>query len=131
MDLLFYATDIENAGKPLWNLFHGLDDQHKGEFYLTIDDLATRLRRPKGDHSIAVLLAAGRKELEDILAIRDLLDRARIILILPDRNQNTIKKGHTLFPRFLTHADGNFDWVTAVLEKMLSNNNGDNRNIYQ
>ncbi|MCJ7779472.1 MAG: hypothetical protein MUQ27_01475, partial [Acidimicrobiia bacterium] len=47
--------------------------------------------------------------------IRDLLDRIRIILILPDRNKDTINKGHTLFPRFLTYVDGNFDWVTAVL----------------
>jgi len=131
MDLLFYANDTEDIGKPLWNLYLDLDGNHKGEFYLTIDDLAGRLRRPKGDHSIAVLLAAGRKDLEELLAIQDLLDRTRIILILPDRNKDTINKGHTLFPRFLTYVDGNFDWVTAVLEKMLANNNGENRNLYQ
>lgn len=131
MDLLFYATDTEGIGKPLWNLFHGLDGQHYGEFYLKIDDLTNRLHRPAGDPTIAVLLAAGRKDLDELLAIRDLLDRARIILILPDRNKDTINKGHTLFPRFLTYVDSNFDWVTAVLEKMLENNNGSNRNLYQ
>jgi hypothetical protein len=127
MDLLFYATDTEGTGKPLWNLFQGLNDKHKSEFYLKIDDLANRLRRHKSDPTIAVLLAASRKDLVDLLSIRDLFDRTRILLILPDRNKDTINKGLTLFPRFLNYLDGNFDWVTAVLHKMVSNNNGDKR----
>ena len=126
MNLLFYAADIEGVGKPLWDLYQDLYDKHNGEFFLTVDDFANRLHQPKSDPAIAVLLAAGRKDLEDLLTIRDLFDRIRIILILPDRNKDTVKKGHALFPRFLTFVDGNFDWVTAVLYKMLANNTGNN-----
>ena len=130
MDLFFYTSDTKGAGQNLWNLHQDLHAKYKGEFYLTIDDLTNRLRRPKGDPAIAVLLAGSQKDFMDILSIRDLLDQLRIILILPDRNDDTVRKGHALFPRFLTYVDGNFDWVKAVLEKMLSNNNGDNNNLY-
>jgi hypothetical protein len=126
MDLLFYATDIEGDGKPLWDLYQDSYDQHRSEFCLKIDDLTDRLRRPKSDPAIAVLLAGSQIDLENFLAIRDLLNRIRIILILPDRNKDTIKKGHTLLPRFLTFVDGNFDWVTAVLHKMIMNSEGSN-----
>ena len=131
MNLLFLATNIQNRGKYLWDLYHDLDDKYKGEFYLTIDDLVNRLRHPKKDLTIAVLLADSQKELENILSVKDFFSDVRIILILPDRNKNTIIKGHTLFPRFLTYVDSDFNWVTAVLEKMLSNNNGGNKNKYQ
>ena len=127
MDLFFYTTDIENAGKALWSLYQDLGNNHNGEFYMNIYDLAGRLRHLKSDSAIAVLLPDNSIELEDLLAIQDLLERARIILILPDRNEDTIKKGFALFPRYLTYVDANFDWVAAVLHKMLSNNNGNNR----
>jgi hypothetical protein len=126
MDLLFYATDTKNTGKPLWDLYLDLDDKYDGEFYLKIDDLVDRLRRPKSDPTIAVFLAATRQDLEDLLTFRDFFDRIRIILILPNRDEETITKGHALLPRFLTYVDGNFDWVKAVLRKMLSNNNNSN-----
>jgi len=122
MALLFYASDKQGTGKLLWNLHQDLAAEHQGEFCQTIDTLSQKLHQPKSDSSIAVLLAGTQKELVDILSIGNLLERIRIILILPDSNKDTISKGHTLLPRFLTYVDGNFSWVTAVLEKMLSYN---------
>ncbi|MBU0767596.1 MAG: hypothetical protein KJ687_00670 [Proteobacteria bacterium] len=43
----------------------------------------------------------------------------RIILILPDGDNETTTMGHTLFPRYLTYADGVFKDVEAVLKKMI------------
>ncbi|NVM57217.1 MAG: hypothetical protein HWN51_03755 [Desulfobacterales bacterium] len=71
---------------------------------------------------IAVLLAASREELSDILSIRDLLTDIRVILVLPDRDDDTIAKGHTLRPRFFTYADSDFVEIAAVLSKMLASN---------
>ena len=131
MDLFFYASDTKDTGELLWNLHQDVNDRFKGEFYRTINELANRLRQPKDDPTIAVILAGSQKELADMLSIRDLLDRSRIILILPDRSEDTITKGYSMFPRFVTYVDSNFNWVTAVLSKMLSNNKGGNKSLYQ
>lgn len=122
MGLFFYATDTKGTGKALWNLHQELASKYKGEFFQTIDSLSHKLCQPSGDQTIAVLLAGTQEDLADILSVKNLLERTRIILILPDSSKDTISKGHTLFPRFLAYMDGDFSWVTAVLKKMLSNN---------
>lgn len=119
MNLLFYATNEKGAGKRLWNLHQELASEYKGDFCRTIDTLSLKLRKSLGDLTIAVLLAESQDELLDILCIRDLLNGARIILILPDRKEDTIRKGYSLYPRFLSYANGDFKDVAAVLSEML------------
>ncbi len=123
MGLIFYAAETKGAGRLLWDLHQNLVHEYNVKFFRTIETLSQNLRQPIGRLTIAVLLASSQKDLEDIFSIRDLFDRVRIILILPDRNEDTISKGHSLFPRFLTYVDSDFNWVTAVLKKMLSTNN--------
>ncbi len=124
MGLLFYATEKKGIGQLLWDLHQELAPEYQGDFYQTIGSFSQKLRRPQGELSIAVLLAGTRDDLLDILSVKNLLERTRIIIILPDRNEDTISKGHTLFPRFLTYADCDFNWIKTVLEKMLSNHYG-------
>jgi hypothetical protein len=120
MGLIFYATDQNGVGRPLRKLHQELASEHQCEFYQTIDSLSQKLRQPLDGFSIAVFLASSHDDLMDFITIKDLLDEVRIILILPDRNEDTVKAGHTLRPRFLTYVDSNFSWVETVLKKMLS-----------
>ncbi len=122
MGLLFYATEKKGTGQLLWDLHQELAPEYQGDFYQTIGSFTQKLRQPQGELSIAVLLADTQDDLLDILSIKNLLERTNIILILPDRDEDTINQGHTLFPRFLTYVDSNFSWVKTVLKKMLSNN---------
>ena len=117
MGLFFYATDIKGTGKPLWDLYQDLSSEYQKEFCQTIDTFSQKLRQPQGYQSIAVLLASTQEELADILTIRNLLDDVRIIIILPDRDKETISKGYSLYPRFLTYVDSDFSWIAAVLKK--------------
>ena len=68
---------------------------------------------------IAILLASSREELQDILSIRELLEDTKIILIVPDTNPDTVAKGHTLRPRFLSDCNSDFVDVAAVLGQMI------------
>jgi hypothetical protein len=126
MNLLFYATGEKGTGKRLWDLHQELSSVYKGAFCRTIDTLSLKLRKSMSDLTIAVLLAENQEELLDILSIRDLLNGVRIILILPDRKEDTIRKGHSLYPRFLNYVDGDFKNVVDVLAKMLKNMNSSN-----
>jgi len=66
-----------------------------------------------------VLIAGDRKDLLNILAIQKLFGLIRIIIILPDREDESVKMGYTLQPRFLTYVNGDLSEVHAVLRKML------------
>jgi hypothetical protein len=90
----------------------------------SIQSLYVRLCQPGPPPDVTVLLAATRNDLSEILSIQELLAEIRLILLLPDKREDTVAKGHRLYPRFLSYADGDFIDVATVLKKMLSNGNG-------
>ena len=120
-NLLLYAKMTDGAAKRLRRVIEVLVLKENMEMYRTIDSLSRRLRQPRNDLPIAVLLAASRQDLLELLSIGNLLDGIRIILILPDRKDGTIAKGHRLRPSFLTYVDSDFLDVAAVLMKMQGN----------
>ena len=85
----------------------------------TIDGLSARLHQPKDDAFVAVLMAKSRKELLYFLSILNLFRDIRIILVVPDRNRETIALAHQLRPNFLCYKNSDFTEVIAVLDKML------------
>ena len=119
--MLLYATDAGEVTQRLQKVIgnHVIDE--KVEFYQTIEFLTQRLRKPMGDIKIAVILAADRNDLLEIFTIRELLDNVRTLLILPDKNDDTIAKGHNLRPRYISFVDSDFRDISAVLSKMLGN----------
>lgn len=119
MNVLYYAKVEKGPGEQLQRLIEALVPQEKREVYRTIGSLYRRLCRPNDCPTVAVILAATREDLLDILSIRDLLLEVRIILILPDREESTIALGHTLRPRFLSYIDGDVTEVAAVLAGCL------------
>jgi hypothetical protein len=119
MNLLFYSTMENGAGARLQGVIEEIAPQDKIEIHRTIASLSPRLRRPANDVSIALFLAASREDLAEILSIRGLLSDVRTILILPDREKDTIAKGHSFRPRFISYIDSDFTDVAAVLSKMV------------
>ncbi|MBW2664177.1 MAG: hypothetical protein JRD93_19925 [Deltaproteobacteria bacterium] len=119
MKLFLYAPDRCRSGKRLQRVIEALVPKENTEIYQSIDGFAFRLRQPRHDPLIAVLLAASSEDLSDILSLRDLLGNIRIMLILPDRDRDTIAKGHTLRPRFVTYADSDFVEMAAILGKVF------------
>jgi hypothetical protein len=89
------------------------------EIYGTISDFSSRLHAPHRKCDIAVLLAFDGEDLKKILSVQPLLDNARIILVLPDREPETVRMGHSLHPRYLGFKDNSFNDVKSVLARML------------
>ena len=122
MNVLFYKPVAKEENKKLINeVLEDLNTDSKLEVHLTIDSLSHSLRQPKEDSVIAVLLAEREKDLVDILAIKDLLSDIRVVLVLPNREKDTITKGHSLRPRFLSYANSDYNEVSTVLSKMIKN----------
>jgi hypothetical protein len=66
-----------------------------------------------------VLIAADRNDLLDIFSVRELFCMIRIIIILLDREEESVRMGHQLQPRFLTYTNEELSEVYSVLRKML------------
>jgi hypothetical protein len=88
----------------------------------SIDTLCQNLKKnaiSQNNKTVTILLIADHDELKDLLNIYNRLAETRIILILPDRNPETIKMGHNLYPRYLDFSDSNFTEIGAVLQKLI------------
>ena len=82
-------------------------------------DLGYRLTRLNNGFMVAVMMAAAGEELEELLALGLILERLRIILVIPDAEPRTISRGHILRPRYISYIDSDFQDVAAVLGKIL------------
>ena len=91
------------------------------EEYSTLEGLSNGLRRPMMGQVVVLLLAETREALAGLLSIGDLLQDMLIILIVPDRDKDTVSSAHALWPRYLTFSDSAFADVAAVVGKMLEN----------
>jgi hypothetical protein len=119
MNLLLYQSTNNGSGERLREVIHTLFSKEQTETYTSIEDLSFRLHQSMFDVDLAILLASSKSELLDLILLRDLLLGVRIILILPDKKRDTISRGHSLYPRYLSYVDSDFKDVAAVLDKMM------------
>jgi len=116
---VFFLSDSKNEAKKL--LLRVLDmiiPKNKITVIKNAGELEYHLRKQLHDNIIAVLVPANRSELTDIIALKNIFGDIPIILIIPDRENDTIALGYKLRPRFITYADSDFLDVAAVLMKM-------------
>jgi len=119
-NIIVYSKARNSIGTKLQEAVETILPRASVEAYHSIARLSERLHRPALNFPIVVLLAMNRDELENIVAIQDLLLDSRIVLILPDKEEDTLALGHTLRPRFVSYRDSSFKDVGAVLGKMVN-----------
>jgi hypothetical protein len=119
MKCIFYEKKSGIIAGQIIGLLKASAIENKTELYHTIRTLSQRLTRPIDGLAIMVLIAGDRKDLLSILAIQKLFGFIKIIIILPDREDESVKIGYKLQPRFLTYVNGDISEVHAVLRKML------------
>jgi hypothetical protein len=124
---LLFLPHVNMIGARLLETIEGLAINEKIEIYRRIDSLAQRLREPTYNIDVSILMIANKEQLSGILIIKEQLRNIKTILILPDREYETLSKGHELYPRFISFIDGDFKDVGAVLEKMIKNKQGEQR----
>jgi hypothetical protein len=121
MKMLLYSEKEDDKTEFLTRETEDLVWEEPIEVCQTIEALRHRLTRLGSSPDIAVIMVREKKELKMIVSLKDLLADVRTIVILPDREEDTISQGHKLYPRFLTYMDSDFGEVAAVLKKMMAN----------
>ena len=119
MLLIFYEKAIDGIAEQLKGMMKPLIGEDRIKVYHTISILSKRLAQPIDGRVFMVLVAADRNDLLDIYAIRELFGIIRTIIILPDREDESVRMGYQLQPRFLTYMNEELSEVYSVLRKML------------
>ena len=119
MKLIFYCADPNDFSAGLLGQIGSLVPAERLVVCRNFEELQSSLLKSAYDLFAAVLVVSSRHDLVDLLSIREFLTSIRVILVLPDCEQETVSKGHGLKPRFLTWPAWDSCEVIAVLCKML------------
>jgi hypothetical protein len=120
MNLLVYARSPEGLRERWPKLFQDSIPSYGIEIYRTMGTFVHRLQHPP-ERFIIILLIADREDFLEIYSIEPLLHGTRLILIVPDQEEETLKTAHRLRPRFLTYLENDFSELLRVLNKMAAN----------
>lgn len=119
MMVLVYAKAKNGVSLELKQTLNGRSSDVCLETYSDLDDVFQRLRQPRLNLKIGVLSIGSEAELDRLLTIRELLSDMRLVLVLSDKDPQTVSKAHALAPRFITFSDAGIDPLVSVVEKMM------------
>jgi hypothetical protein len=91
----------------------------KTAIFRSIENMIERIMHLTNNPEIAVLIIKNRKEFLQLYSSLNVLRRAKMLLILTDRNPKTIMLGYKLKPQFSTYLHNDFWVIQTVLKKML------------
>ena len=118
--LLLYAKGQNGVSQALKPILNGGSPGVCLEAYADLEDLFHRLRKPRLNLKIGILSIGCETELDRLLTIRELLSDMRLVLVLSDKDPQTVSKAHALAPRFITFTDAGIDPLVSVIEKMMA-----------
>jgi hypothetical protein len=116
---LFCSKNTAAVGEHIQKVLRSSLPGRRMEVFPTIEALVSRLRHLNAEPAVAVLVADGHPELIQLLSLRPFLRKTRIILVLPDGEDETIALAHRLRPRYLCYLEDDFLELGFVLGKML------------
>ena len=119
MNLIFY-TAHENDWAEIYALIEPFSFIGDIEVCRSMASLSCGIKHKDSDNLIAILLSRHHWELIRIARLADRLRDLKVILVLPDRDPQTIALAHTLYPRFISYADNGLQDVRSVLLKMIT-----------
>ena len=122
--LLFYTRQWEEPAERLGRLIQSSLPGDGIEIYRTIGSFLHRLQHPPDIPFVIVLLAAGEEDLSNLYALHLLLEGTRLILVLPDQGEETLKAAHRLRPRYITYTHNDFNDLVGVIQKMAHTREG-------
>jgi hypothetical protein len=114
MSLVFYSIKSEAEGRRILGLIKDVIPDEKIRVLRTLVGLASALQNfPSPD--IALLLIADQEELSSVLSLKKFLADSKVILVLPDRSESSLRLSLSLSPLLACFRDSSFSEVVAVM----------------
>ena len=118
MKIVLYSNGLKNLGKKLEDMILLRVAGAQVENYLSIEKIVQILRQPLNCVSVVVLLVASEDQLIKFNSMNPFFDNIKVILILSDRQKETLELGHKLKTSFISYIDSDLQDVVSVLEQI-------------
>ncbi len=119
MRLLIYAREGGGAARRLETEVRGLDSCGLVDWSHDLEHLCRLLRTTRHADTIGLILAFDSSELAALLQMKELFRDIPLVVILPDRDAETVSKGYGLAPRYLDFLDGDLGDVAEIVRRMM------------
>lgn len=119
MASIIYIPTVNDLETRFCSLLEIALPHRKNEIFRSFEDFSRKLRKPFSNVRVAVLFAANGQEVARILSLGELLADVKMILILADKDHETMMKVHTLRPRYVTWTDGDLGEAVDVFKRMV------------
>lgn len=120
MSLLFYQPDRCHNCRGFLRMVMEISRERRAEILKNRHSLLVRLRTTPSSIRLAVICTPDRKELDELVAIRELFRGVRMILVLPDDGAESVRLGHLLRPRYHCFCGDPLANLQAVIRKILN-----------
>lgn len=128
MNIIFLSGFRSETRKRLQRVLEYLLPRDQIKYIRTIRALEETLRASLPNMMTTVILNVDKQKLASLLSIKDLLEDTNLILILGEKDEETVALGHRLRPRFITYADSDFLDIASVVMKMKEKISSDGLN---
>lgn len=122
MDIVLFSADRKAISTKIQKAFKGLCAGGTMSALTTYEELKSRLEQPETQTTVVLLLINNRDELEQILLLEERLGKYQIVLMLPDRDPETLSLAYKLRPRFISYHDKGYAEVKAVVKNICERN---------
>ncbi|MEN8199380.1 MAG: hypothetical protein ABFR63_04835 [Thermodesulfobacteriota bacterium] len=118
MKIYFYAAGQYVPDEHFISLYEAVGDL--GEVVVLKNNLNVNLHLTVSlqHEAVMVLYAANRQALDELIAIRGVFTDFRVILVLPDMEGDSIRKGYLLKPSYMSNIRGDIGELREVIRKI-------------
>lgn len=120
MKLLIYRSTDHDWSEKLQDDLELISTVEKIDIYDSMTDLKMGLRHPGENTEIGILIISDVKEIGELQKIKSLLNKLRIIMVLPSYRDDYLKPAYKLGPRFITYVDSDLSEMRDVVERLAS-----------
>ncbi|MBN2432334.1 MAG: hypothetical protein JXQ27_12730 [Acidobacteria bacterium] len=119
MNIFFLMPKANDDMERLRDTLQRKHPGHTIEHLRSVKKLSQRLHQLSDKPDLILLAFPEIDMLRKVLPLTRLLHPHRVVIILPDREQETLHLAHRLRPRYVTDFDSEWHQLAAVLSRMI------------
>ena len=118
MNLFLYMPSHPEMRERVMSAVAPLVNRGSIELFEGVPELVDRLRKIKEFLSVAIIWAPSRDDLRILYSNRPFLDQTKLLLVLPDQEDETLTLAHRVLPTFVTYVDSPLSDLVAVMKRL-------------